>query len=161
MKYRLYVDEVGNSDMNASLNPVHQYLSLTGIVFELGYVEATVFPAVEGLKRTYFDSHPDDPIILHRKEIVHKNYPFAALRDEETRTAFDRDLLKLLNDLDCVVITVILDKMEYQQQYAHCDSILTVIVWRLCWSATSSGSTSRPRSAMLWSNRAAGQRIDD
>ncbi len=119
MKYRLYVDEVGNSDMNASRNPVHQYLSLTGLVFELGHVEATVFPAVEGLKRAYFDSHPDEPVILHRKEIVHKNYPFASLRDAKTRAAFDSELLTLLCEFDYVVMTSVLDKVEYQQQYAE------------------------------------------
>jgi hypothetical protein len=118
MKYRLYVDEVGNSDMNASSNPVHQYLSLTGLIFELGCVEKVVFPTVESLKRTYFDSHPDDPIILHRKEIVHKNSPFASLRDEETRAAFDRDLVNALQNLDYVAITVVLDKLQYQQQFS-------------------------------------------
>ena len=29
MKYRMYIDEVGNSDLGASDNPNHRYLSLT------------------------------------------------------------------------------------------------------------------------------------
>ncbi len=32
---RMYVDEVGNTDLNSSHDPNHQYLSLTGVIFEL------------------------------------------------------------------------------------------------------------------------------
>ena len=35
---RMYVDEVGNADLNASQDPNHRYLSLTGVVFELDYM---------------------------------------------------------------------------------------------------------------------------
>ena len=70
MKYRLYVDEVGNPDMGASEDPNHRYLSLTGVILELGYVDAVVHPRVEDLKRRYFGSHADEPMILHRKELV-------------------------------------------------------------------------------------------
>ncbi|MFZ4661805.1 MAG: DUF3800 domain-containing protein, partial [Caldilineaceae bacterium] len=75
MKYRLYIDEVGNSDLDASSDPNHRYLSLTGVICELGYVQATLFPALETLKQRYFGSHPDEPICLHRKELVNHRYP--------------------------------------------------------------------------------------
>ncbi len=117
MKYRLYVDEVGNSDLGASQDPNHRYLSLTGIIFELGYVDTTVFPAIEELKRNYFGSHPDEPIILHRKELVNKKPPFDGLQDHEVEQAFNRDLLDLLSRLDYVVITTVIDKLEHQQRY--------------------------------------------
>ncbi len=117
MKYRLYVDEVGNSDLGASLDPNHRYLSLTGVILELDYVDTTVFPVIEGLKRKYFGSHPDDPIILHRKELVNRKYPFESLRDSAIREAFDQDLLHLLQSLDYSVITVGIDKLEHQQRY--------------------------------------------
>gem|GEM_PF-2254388 len=42
MKYRIYIDEVGNSDLGSSDNPNHRFLSLTGIIFELEYIETTV-----------------------------------------------------------------------------------------------------------------------
>ena len=54
MKYRMYIDEVGNSDLGASQDPNHRYLSLTSVVLELGYVDAHLFPALESLKRKYF-----------------------------------------------------------------------------------------------------------
>jgi hypothetical protein len=135
MKYRMYVDEVGNSDLNASADPNHRYLSLTGVIFDLDYVSSVVFPAVEGLKRRYFASHPDDPVILHRKELVNKKPPFSALNDPAIEQTFNRDLLTLLSELDYTVITVVIDKLEHQRRYTtwrfdpyhYC---LTVIVER-------------------------------
>lgn len=37
MKYRIYIDEVGNSDLESSDDPNHRFLSLTGVILELGY----------------------------------------------------------------------------------------------------------------------------
>lgn len=117
MKYRLYVDEVGNPGLKASLDPKHRYLSLTGIILELDYVATTVFPAIEKLKGRYFGSHPDDPVILHRKELLNAKVPFGSLRDPATRKRFDQDLLNLIRSLDYVVVTVVIDKLEHQQRY--------------------------------------------
>ena len=75
-KYRIYIDEVGNNDLGSSIDPNHRYLSLTGLIFELDYVKRTLQPAIENLKEKYFGTHPDEPIILHRKELVNKKYPF-------------------------------------------------------------------------------------
>lgn len=117
MKYRLYVDEVGNSDLGSSSNPNHRYLSLTGIALELGYVDQVLFPELEALKRTYFGSHPDDPIVLHRKELVNKRQPFEALQDSAVETAFNAELLGRLHIWDYVVITVIIDKQLHNEHY--------------------------------------------
>ena len=72
-KYRIYIDEVGNADLESSKNINHRYLSLTGIIFDLDFVKDHLFHDVEALKRKYFGSHPDDPVILYRKEILNKN----------------------------------------------------------------------------------------
>ena len=63
MKHRLYVDEVGNPDLESSDNPNHRFLSLTGIILELAYVQEVVHPQVEALKAKYFHSHPDEPLV--------------------------------------------------------------------------------------------------
>ena len=76
----MYVDEVGNADLRSSDDPNHRFLSLTGVVIGLSHVESVVHPQMEGLKSTYFGSHPDDPVILHRKELVNRRGPFACLR---------------------------------------------------------------------------------
>jgi uncharacterized protein DUF3800 len=116
-KYRLYIDEVGNSDLGSSNNPNHRYLSLTGIAIDLEYVSKTVFPAVEELKQQYFGSHPDEPIILHRKELVNKKRPFESLQNPETEKSFNKDILELLQNLDYAVISVVIDKQEHQERY--------------------------------------------
>jgi len=117
MKYCLYVDEVGNSDLGSSSNPNHRYLSLTGVILELSYVKEFVFPSVEEIKHKYFKSHPDEPVILHRKEIVNKKPPFESLMDSDTENAFNVDLMNLLTNLDYQVITVVIDKEEHKSRY--------------------------------------------
>ena len=117
MKYRMYIDEVGNSDLGASDNPNHRYLSLTGVNFDLIYVQEVVFPEVETLKKKYFNSHPDEPVILHRKEIVNKRPPFDNLLDPIVEEAFNADILSLLANLEYTVISVLIDKLEHKNRY--------------------------------------------
>ena len=70
MKYRIYIDEVGNPDVGSSDNPNHRFLSLTGVILELCFVQQTLHPEMEQLKTEFFRSHPDDPVVFHRKEMV-------------------------------------------------------------------------------------------
>lgn len=118
MKYRLYVDEVGNSGLGAKLqHPNERYLSLTGVIIELDHVDADVAPQLEALKRRYFKTHVDEPLILHRKELVNKRYPFQSLKDPAVEKAFNAELLDLLESLDYTAITVVIDKHEHLQRY--------------------------------------------
>lgn len=114
---RMYVDEVGNADLKASSDSNHRYLSLTGVVFDLDYVDRVLAPELGALKRRYFRSHVDEPLILHRKELVNRKYPFQALRDPATEAAFNSDLLSLLEKLQYKVITAVIDKLEHCQRY--------------------------------------------
>ncbi|MBV9455201.1 MAG: DUF3800 domain-containing protein [Rubrobacter sp.] len=117
MKYRLYVDEVGNSDVKATKNPNQRYLSLTGVVFELGYVKDVVFPRLEELKWEYFNHHPDTPIILHRKELVNKKRPFHILETPDIEKSFNDHLFGLMKGLDYMALTVVIDKWEHVERY--------------------------------------------
>lgn len=116
-KYRMYVDEVGNSDLKASVDSNHRYLSLTGVVFDFAYVKEVVSPQIENLKQKYFYSHPDDPVIFHRKELVNKKYPFHSLRDLEVEKKFNLEFLDFLERTIFFVLTVVMDKLEFCQQY--------------------------------------------
>jgi hypothetical protein len=117
MKYRLYIDEVGNPDMGASEDPNHRYLSLTGVILELSYVERTVHPGLEALKRKYFGSHPDEPVVFHRKELVNRLPPFEALREPSIRQQFDEELLCFLRETEYTVLTAVIDKLEHRERY--------------------------------------------
>ncbi len=113
----MYVDEVGNSDLDSSSNPLHRFLSLTGVIIDLNYVSKTLYPEMEKLKAEFFNSHPDDPIILHRKEILNGKHPFEVLRDEKIRKKFDKNILKYLSNWEYTVISVCLDKKSHKETY--------------------------------------------
>jgi len=118
MKYRIYIDEVGNPDLGSSDNLNHRFLSLTGVVVELEYVRTTLYPQIEELKKTFFQAHPDEPLILHRKEILKAKPPFEALSNPETRRRFDEQMLQLLSTWQYTVISVCLDKKRHKDTYA-------------------------------------------
>lgn len=119
MKYRMYVDEVGNVDMKSSMHPNERYLSLTGVIIELEHVADVLSPRLEALKKKHLGSHPDDPIVLHRQEMRQKKPPFAALQDPIVCTAFDAELMTLVIDVDYVVVTAVIDKLEHLNRYGQ------------------------------------------
>jgi hypothetical protein len=117
MKYRIYIDEVGNNDKGKNLNQDQRFLSLTGVVFNLDYVKSTLTPDLERLKTTYFDNHPDEPVIFHRKELINKKHPFKALINPKVEVDFNKELLALLEKWEFKVMTVLIDKIEHQNRY--------------------------------------------
>ncbi len=117
MKYRIYIDEVGNPDLESSDNPNHRFLSLTGIIMELGHAGEVVHPQMEALKARYFRHHPDDPIVFHRKEMLNAKPPFEALRDPSLRERFDQDLLQCMESWDYTVVSVCIDKKSHKDTY--------------------------------------------
>jgi len=118
MKYRIYIDEVGNPDLKASTNINHRYLSLTGVIMELDYVRSIAHPSLEDLKQKYFDPHPDETLVFHRSELMNHGEPFSILKDSKVEKAFNRDLMCLLSGLQFEVMTVVLDKLDFLQRYA-------------------------------------------
>jgi len=83
----------------------------------LDYIRDSVFPSVEELKREYFGHHPDTPIILHRSELVNKKFPFNELNDPEIERSFNDRFLGLVQDLDYMAMTVVIDKWEHLERY--------------------------------------------
>ena len=83
----------------------------------MDYVRCVLNPQMEALKQRYFFSHPDEPIIFHRKEMVNALPPFEALKNDEIRRAFDQELLGLLKSWEYRVISVSLDKKAHKEKY--------------------------------------------
>ena len=131
-KYRLYIDETGNSNLKDSDNPNQRFFSLTGVIVSLTHVRDKMHPEMEALKRLYFASHPDEPVILHRKELVNQRNPFQALKEPTVRDAFDRDFLTHLREWEYSVVTVCMDKKARAETYGsaqidpylHCMGVL-------------------------------------
>lgn len=112
----MYIDEVGNNDLGSAGDPNHRFLSLTGVIMTLD--EASVLhEKVESLKRIFFQAHPDDPLILHRKELVNARTPFEALKDESVKNDFNTRLLSLIQETSFELITVVIDKKDHSDRY--------------------------------------------
>ena len=116
-KYRMYIDEVGNADLKNALDENLRYLSLTGVILSLNHVKEYLSPSIESLKEKFFESHPDEPVILHRKEIVNQHIPFQSLRDDSIREEFNKSILELFSKAEYTVITVVIDKQELNLKY--------------------------------------------
>lgn len=116
--YRIYIDEVGNPDLGSSDDPNHRFLSLTGIIANLGEVARSIHPDMERLKSTFFHSHPDEPVILHRKDMFNGCGAFATLKDPIQRSRFDTELIDLVARWDYSVITVCIDKRRHRETYS-------------------------------------------
>lgn len=116
-KHRMYVDEVGNSDMGNTHNPNHRFLSLTGVVMSLETARTILHPEFESIKTDFFNHHPDEPVIFHRKEMMSGKRPFAELKDSAVREQFNKRLLSVLENTPYTVITVAIDKQEHVERY--------------------------------------------
>ena len=103
--------------MESSDNPNHRFLSITGVILELGYVESVLHPQMEAIKSKYFYHHPDDPVIFHRKEMIKATPPFERLKDKTVQEQFDSELLSLLNTWDYTCLSVCLDKKRHRETY--------------------------------------------
>lgn len=117
----MYIDEVGNSDLGSSSNPNHRYLNLTAVIISLDCVKTDLQPRLNEIKEEYFGDHhdPDDPVILHRKEIVNAKTPFANLRNPARKKGFDKEILNLISELEYTIIGVLVDKQAHKQMYGE------------------------------------------
>jgi len=119
-RYRLYLDECGDHvfhDESALALPGHRFLALVGCWFPQGSTYSTFQRALEDLKQRYFPHSPDEPLILHRKELIEGRGRFWRLRNPETRRSFNEDLCKLLDEMNFIIVGVCVDKLKLKQQY--------------------------------------------
>lgn len=116
-QYRLYIDESGDHTHSSEDKPEKRYLGLTGVIIETEYYRTTMHSQFERLKQKHFPHSPDQPVILHRKELIEKRGAFWRLRDTKNKESFNNDLLELLRDSDYTLITVVIDKIAHVQRY--------------------------------------------
>ncbi|MBC8358133.1 MAG: DUF3800 domain-containing protein [Candidatus Aminicenantes bacterium] len=137
----MYIDESGDHyyyDYTKTRynKPSERYLALMGIAMNKD-VRKQAHLDLEELKHNHFNSDPDDPIILHRKEIIHKQGPFYVLQDPEKEKAFNNDLIDFLKALDFVLIIVVVDKKHLiethgKSAYHPYHFALTAMMERYC-----------------------------
>jgi len=115
--YRIYIDEVGTHDLAHADDPNQRFLSLTGVILESEYTLKVLQPEMNQLKQDFFQRDPDEPVLLHRKELVNKRPPFDPLRNPENERRFNAALLAALARWEYVAMTVVLDKQGHRDQY--------------------------------------------
>lgn len=115
--HRLYIDEVGNHDMEHVVHPNQRFLGLTGVMVDSDQMRRIIQPQMNQLKIRFFQSDPDEPVIFHRKELVNKRPPFDVLLDSEVENKFNSALLDSLSQWDYRVVTVVIDKKAHREQY--------------------------------------------
>jgi hypothetical protein len=116
-RYRLYFDESGDHTYRALEETSRRYLGLTGIVVESDFYRLTFQPDLEALKQRNFPHSPDDPVVLHREDIINKRHPFGRLRDPATEATFNADLLHFLRHEEYSIIVVVIDKRSHIERY--------------------------------------------
>lgn len=134
-RYRLYIDESGDHTYHAVQDPAKQYLGLTGIAVESEAYRTIFQPKLEKLKQKHFPHNPDEPVVLHRKEMINRNGAFGVLADPRKDQAFSADLIRFLQEVEFQIFTVVMDKKAHVERYAkaafhpyhHC---LTILVER-------------------------------
>ena len=115
MTYRLFIDEVGNSDLQGSSTDDNiRYLSLTGIATKRRLHDDKIAPALDQLKLQVFGSIA---INLHRREVVQRKGVFRALDDLHRRSLFDAGVKELVSTAPYIVNTVVIDKRQHLERY--------------------------------------------
>lgn len=115
--YRLYFDEVGNDGLKNLEKEQNQFLSLTGIAMRVNCARDVLEPALNKIKADIFNHDPDFPVIMHRKEIMGGKGLFRPIREDSAmRALYNAEILKILEECDYSVITVLIDKAWMMRQ---------------------------------------------
>lgn len=118
MDLRLYIDEVGNADLDrAADDPNVRYLALTGIMAVRDQHDRIIVPMLDRVKGLLPPPSTGRPLVLHRREIIRREATFAPLRDPETAAEFDAALLAALRSAPYLAVTVQIDKRLHWETY--------------------------------------------
>jgi len=116
-RFRLYIDEIGDSATTQKSLRNDRYLTLAGVAFETEHYREDFQPKLELLKRTHLTYDPDRPPILHRHDIITRKGVFQVLKDPARRVAFYRDLASLIGSADFGLFCVVVDKKANIDRY--------------------------------------------
>jgi hypothetical protein len=114
--YRLYIDESGDHTFKEIDIPGRRYLCILGCWFR--NEDYRVFHSqMEAFKQQHLPHSPDEPVILHREDILRRRKAFWRLRDEELASRFDAGLLELLGQAEFRTCAIVIDKLALRENY--------------------------------------------
>jgi len=118
VRYRLYVDESGDHTYNLMDDAGHRYLALLGVWFRQENDYTAFADDLERFKRELFGPRPDNPVILHRSEIINRRGPFGALCQAEFRASFDAGIWQVMERAKFRVVGIVIDKKVHAEKYS-------------------------------------------
>ncbi len=117
-RFRLYIDESGDHVFRETTETAHRFLCLLGCWFQNpDYIE--YHEALERFKERHFHPHPDNPVILHREDIINRRKVFKVLQDDKKRAEFDAELLDIIRASQFRVVAVVIDKAALRTAYGE------------------------------------------
>lgn len=117
-RYRLYMDESGDHVYRDTTESAHRFLCLLGCWFQNpDYIK--FHEALESFKEHHLHHHPDNPVILHREDMINARKAFKILQDEKKRAEFDADLLDIIQSAEFRVVAVVIDKATLRTAYGE------------------------------------------
>ncbi len=117
-RYRLYIDESGDHVYRDLTEPAHRFLCLLGCWFRNpDYLK--FHATLEVFKARHLPHHPDDPVVLHREDMINARKAFKNLRDDDKRALFDAELLDVIRAADFRIIAVVIDKAVLRDLYGE------------------------------------------
>lgn len=154
-RYRLYIDESGDhtygkNNIIRSNNGIicenyypeledvsRRYLLICGVLIEQEYYKYFFQPELESIKKSNFNYDPDEPLILHREDIIGKRGKYWILRYHEREKKFNEDILNFIKKHDYRIISVLIDKKSHIERYRESayhpyHYCLTAILERYC-----------------------------
>lgn len=115
-QFRLYLDESGDHVFRDTDTESHRYLCLLGCW--LNSRDYRVFHGkLEAFKQRHVPHNPDEPVVLHREDIVNRRRCFWRLRDLERERTFNGDLLALIGETEFRFVGVVIDKHLLRANY--------------------------------------------
>ncbi len=115
-RYRLYIDESGDHVFRQLDEEAHRYLCVLGCWFRADHYRG-FHQELEAFKQAHVPHNPDEPLILHREDIINRRGSFWRLRDPDASRAFDDDLLQVVSAAQFAVVAVVIDKKRLHESY--------------------------------------------
>jgi len=118
-QYRLYIDESGDHTYSQLDEISHRYLGLLGVWFRLADDYVAFASDLERFKESIFGKRPDNPVILHRSDIINRKGAFGILCDKDKGAVFDAGLLEIIGRAKFKMVCVLIDKQAHKTQYCY------------------------------------------
>jgi hypothetical protein len=111
------LDESGDHAYALLDDPAHRYLGLLGVWFREKDDYVAFSDDLEAFKRDLFGPRPDEPVLLHRTEIINRRGPFGILVNPDKRREFDDKLLAVIARARFRMACAVINKQNHLDRY--------------------------------------------